>query len=289
MAVPLSSGIGGSGSYGYAPGGGMSGFGGGGGTNDPGQDRRRPHAPREFTAFPLDGGGITARWRDQGDSVFGLRLNSGGFSEPVVSQWHLRVCPVQLAGSETDPRFIFNVLELSTPIGSVASTHRGDLMRLTISDPEMDDVYAQVVAISNDNIVGYPSEPVLVSPLSPPLGPLNNITEPSLNLVQVLDTYGNEFVEINPSFKAPIVLGRFFGVQLVATNYLGVGTWMCLGNYIKYQGKPGGQIQTGSIILPDDAGANATNIHYVSVDREGKHVDDITTAPNVALAFGIHV
>lgn len=259
-------------------------------SNPPAVDRRKPHAPRDFSVTALDGGGLQARWRDQGDPVRGVPISGSGNHEPIVGTWDLRVCPVQLAGTQQDAGFALKVLALSTSIASDPAHRNGQMRTLTVADPTMRDVYALIVGISYDGIVGYPTTPALVTPLNAPVGPLDDITSPSLNLVQVLDIYGNQFVELNPIYTAPLVLGRFFGVQLVAeAGYLGHPEMMSLGNVIHYEGKPAGQIQEGSVILPEDPGVNPIDVFFVSVDRQGKHVDDITTAPSVALASGIRV
>ena len=247
-------------------------------------DRRKPHPPRFFTASSPADGVLRVRWTDQGSKA--------GLTEPhpvVVQEWVIYICPSSLAGSPSgaDPMFKFNVLKKGHSIASMRSRGQGEDLTLTISDPSFADIYVLVVGVSVDNIIGVPSEPILLFAGVIPPGALNNVTGQALNLVAVTDLYGNHFVDLNPSYVAPLDLGRFFGVEIYLTGYLAESRLMEVGNLVIYQRSPPGQAMAGHIYLPRDEAHNAVTAYFVSVDRLGTRVDDVTTAPSVAVPGGI--
>lgn len=254
------------------------------GYNTPDIDRRRPHAPRDFVASSPADFTIVCHWTDQGSpNGFGNVLH------PVIVQsWYVYVCSAQLAGSGDVPYFRDVVVRKGHPVASIRSNGRGETMSLSITDSSFTDVYVTVVGSSVDGILGVPAEPQLLYPGGIPLGNLDPVTSPAANLTAVTDSYGNHFVDVGPSYVAPLILGRFFGVSVYAVGYLGNSVPQELGNVVLYRRTVPGQSMTGSIILPRDEDQTPTTLYFVAVDRQGRRDDNYTGAPSVALANGIY-
>jgi len=247
-------------------------------------DNRRPGPPRNFVASTPDDFTITCRWQDQG---FGE--GSGNLFNPVaVLSWFMYVCPARLAGSGESPTFKNDMLAKAHVVGSIRSSGMGEMLTLTIKDDSFVDVYVTIVARSNDGVLGIPAEPQLLSPGGLPLGNLDPVTNVAVNLTAVTDIYGDHFVDLNPSYTAPLILGRFFGVSVYAVGYLGESDPQELGNLVLYQRAPPGQKMAGHITMPRDEAHTPTTLYFVSVDRQGRRVTDYTTAPSVVLAGGIY-
>jgi hypothetical protein len=262
------------GSTGGAP----RGFGGGVITDPADNDKRPPRAPQDVTFVPIAGGGIKALWRDQGSPETGLRV-----SDVVVQDWELHLCSPSLVGATRAPKDV--LAKSGGAVATIRSGHRGQFLILTVVDPTMTDVYAQIVGISVNGALGIPSDPSYVSAGGIGTGPLNDVTSPAVNLTAVVDIYGNHFVQVNPSYVAPLVLGRFYGVAIHSTGYVGDSTLIEMGSPIVYGGLPPGQGGGGSLILPRDN--HATTLYFVSIDRAGIRRDDPTGAPSVVLGGGI--
>jgi hypothetical protein len=100
----------------------------------------------------------------------------------------------------------------------------------------------QIVAFSNDGIQGVPSEPFAIYANGfLPVGPLDDVTGVSITPTSFVDSNGSHWVNLNPVYKAPAILGRFYGVSLHGVGYLGSTDLQEFGNILTYTKNTGGQ------------------------------------------------